>query len=169
VPDAVVEPEDRSRQQPRVVLRDRPLLHGARQEAGPRELEVARTRPRRLPRLLLARGSAAGRQQALLGDQHAVALDVALGEPEAVVHDRDEALQRLAAVRGELLEARAEALDRLVHDHVQAVLLGLEVVIQRGRPDADVGRDVGPSRVLVAVPAEALRGRGDDLVPLRAS
>ena len=78
-------------------------------------------------------------------------------------------VQRVVAVRGQLLEAGAEALDRLVHDHVEAVLLGLEVVVQGGRADADVGRDVGPLRVLVAVPAEPLGGRGEDLFALRAA
>jgi hypothetical protein len=48
------------------------------------------------------------------------------------------------------------------------VLLGLEVVIQGGRPDADVARDVRPLGVLVPVPAEALRRRGEDLVALAA-
>ena len=46
VEDAVVEPEDRAGQQPRVGLGDRALLHAARQEGRPRELEVARAGPR---------------------------------------------------------------------------------------------------------------------------
>jgi hypothetical protein len=48
------------------------------------------------------------------------------------------------------------------------VLLGLEVVVQRGGPDADVARDVRPLRVLVPVPAEALRRRRHDLVAFAA-
>ena len=71
-------------------------------------------------------------------------------------------------VRDDRDEPAAEVLDRLVHDLVQAVLLGLEVVIQGGRADADVGRDVGPLGVLVPVPAEAIRRRGEDLVALAA-
>jgi len=48
------------------------------------------------------------------------------------------------------------------------VLLGLEVVIERGRTDADVGGDVGPARVLVAVAPEALGRRGENLRALGA-
>jgi hypothetical protein len=46
--------------------------------------------------------------------------------------------------------------------------LRLEVVIQRGRPEAYVGRDVGPLRVLVAAVAEALDRNGNDLAALAA-
>jgi hypothetical protein len=46
------------------------------------------------------------------------------------------------------------------------VLLGLEVVVERGGADADVGSDVSPLGVLIAVTAEALRRRGEDLGPL---
>jgi hypothetical protein len=92
-----------------------------------------------------------------------------LGELEAVVDDGDQPVERIGAVRRELLEARAETLDRLVHDHVQAVLLGLEVVVQRGRADADVSRNVRPFRVLIAVSAEPFRGGGEDLVPFPAA
>ena len=83
-------------------------------------------------------------------------------------HGRQRARQ-VALVGGDRDEPDAEVLDGLVHDLVQAVLLGLEVVIQGGRADADVGRDVGPLGVLVAVPAEAIRRRGEDLVPLASS
>jgi hypothetical protein len=100
---------------------------------------------------------------ALLRDQDAVALDVVLGELEAVLHDRHERLERIGAVDAQQLEARPEPLDRLVHDHVEAVLLGFEVVVERGGPDADIGGDVGPLGVLVAVAAEALRRGGEDL------
>jgi hypothetical protein len=48
------------------------------------------------------------------------------------------------------------------------VLLGLEVVVQGGGPDADVGGDVGPLGVLVAIAAEALGRRGEDLAALGA-
>ena len=51
----------------------------------------------------------------------------------------------------------------IAEDHVQAVLLGVEVVVQGGGPDADVIGDVGPLRVLVPVTAESIDGRGEDL------
>ena len=70
---------------------------------------------------------------------------------------------------GQRLETGAEALDRLVHDHVQAVLLGLEVVVEGGRADAHVGGDVRPARVLIAVAAEPVRRRRQDLLPLGAA
>jgi hypothetical protein len=43
------------------------------------------------------------------------------------------------------------------------VLLGIEVVVQGGGPDADVIGDLGPLRVLVPVTAESIDGRGEDL------
>ena len=44
------------------------------------------------------------------------------------------ACERVGAVGASAAAKRdAEALDRLVHDHVEAVLLGLEVVVERGR------------------------------------
>jgi hypothetical protein len=49
------------------------------------------------------------------------------------------------------------------------VLLGLEVVVQRSGADADVGGNVGPLRVFVAVAAEPLRRRGEDLISFRTA
>jgi hypothetical protein len=65
----------------------------------------------------------------------------------------------------EPLDLRGE---RLGHDLVQAVELGLEVVVERRRADPDGRRDVRPLAVLVAVATEQL-GRGlEDRRPLAA-
>ena len=130
----------------------------------------SRIRARAARRACSSRSELLGlREPALLGDQHAVAEHVVLGEVEALGHHR---LERAHGSRSSAMmrdEPAAEVLDRLVHDLVQAVLLGLEVVIQGGRADADVGRDVRPLGVLVPVPAEAIRRRDEDLLPLAAS
>ena len=44
--------------------------------------------------------------------------------------------------------------ERPGHDLEEAVLLRLEVVVERRRADMDLCRDVGPLRLLVAVTAE---------------
>src|SRR5215213_6747152 len=89
VPDAVVQAEHGARQQARIGLRDRALLHAAGEERRPRELQVTRPGPSALPGLLLARGRAMDGQQRLLGDQHAVAQDLVVAEVEAGPEDRD--------------------------------------------------------------------------------
>ena len=66
-------------------------------------------------------------------------------------------------VRGDRVEALVQLAQGIAKDHVQAVLLGVEVVVQSGGPDADVIGDIGPLRVLVPVAAESIDGRGEDL------
>ena len=83
----------------RIGLRDRALLHPARQERGPGELEVAHARARELPRLLLARRRAVQADERLLGDEHAVAQDLVLGEVERGVEHRASALRRSPRAR----------------------------------------------------------------------
>ena len=109
------------------------------------------------------------REPSLLGHQHAISVHLLLGQLEAVGHHRGQRAGRITLLGGDRDEAGPEVLDRLVHDLVEAVLLRLEVVVERRGSDADVVRDVGPLRVLVPVPAEALRGRGEDLLPLAPS
>jgi hypothetical protein len=48
------------------------------------------------------------------------------------------------------------------------VLLGLEVVVERRRADADDGGDVGPLALLEALAAEVVDRDADDLVALVA-
>src|SRR5204863_9678105 len=48
-------------------------------------------------------------------------------------------------------------------DLVQAMELGLEVVVERRRADADRRGDVGPLGVLIALAAEVLGRGGEDL------
>jgi hypothetical protein len=56
------------------------------------------------------------------------------------------------------LEPRDLGLERVGHDLVEAVELGLEVVVERRRADADGLGDVGPLAVFVALSAEQLGG-----------
>ena len=86
LPDAVVEPEDRAREQARVVLRDRAL----RASRATRKLAQANSRSRVRARAAWRACSSRGEllrpdEQPLLGDEHAVAQDVVLGEVEAVL------------------------------------------------------------------------------------
>ena len=97
LPDPVVQAEHRARQQARVALGQDALLHRAREERRPRELDVARARARGLARLLLARRPPRRGQQALLGDEDAVAQHLVLGQVERVGEHR---AQRRRARRG---------------------------------------------------------------------
>ena len=159
VEDAVVEPEDRAREQARIRFGYRPLLHPAGQERRPLELEVARSLARELPRLLLARGRPMHADEHLLGDQQAVAQDLALGEVERRLQHGGERLREVLVLAGDALEPLHLGREGLGHDLVETVELGLEVVIQRGRADAQGRGDVRPLAVLVALAAEQL-GRG---------
>src|SRR5205807_2654593 len=123
VPNAVVEPQDRPRQQPGVTIRDRSLLHRPGQERGPGELQVTRTLAYGLPGALFARALAVTGEQSLFGNQNPVALDLVLGQVKAVVDDRSQRLYVYGMLDRELVEADAETLDCLVHDLEQAVLL----------------------------------------------
>ena len=71
---------------------------------GPLELEVARALARELARLLLARGRAVHADEHLLGDQQAVAQDLALGEVERRRQHRDERVRELLVLAGDALE-----------------------------------------------------------------
>src|SRR5689334_20012507 len=82
VPDAVVEAEHRPRQEARVVLGQEALLHAAREERPPRELEVARLRAGARARGLLARQRPGRRDPAELGDHDALPHDLLVGDVE---------------------------------------------------------------------------------------
>ena len=125
---------------------------------GPSDLQRACLVASGLARLLLPLGAAFAGQENLLGDEDAVAQNVALGELEAVGADGAEGLPRIGMAGRDRVEALVQVSLSLVEDHVQAVLLGVEVVIQGGRADADVIRDVRPLRVLVPVAAEPVDG-----------
>ena len=113
--------------------------------------------------LLLALGGALAAQENLLGDEDAVAQDLSLGQLEAVGAHRAQRVAGIGMVRGDRVEPLVQLAQRLVEDHVQAVLLGVEVVIERGGSDADVVGDVRPLRVLVPVAAEPVDGRVENL------
>jgi hypothetical protein len=66
------------------------------------------------------------------------------------------------------MPAASNAAAAATADHEQAMLLGLEIVVERGRANSYVGGDVRPLGVLVAVPSEPPRGGIDDLVSLGA-
>ena len=97
--------------------------------------------------------------QHLLGDQQAIAQDLPLGEVERRLQHGGERLREVLVLAGDALEPLHLGLERLGHDLVEAVELGLEVVIQRGRADTEGCGDVRPLAVLVALAAEQL-GRG---------
>ena len=63
----------------------------------------------------------------------------------------------------DLVEPLANVADGARHDLEQAVLLRLEVVIERGCTDVDRRRDVGPFRVLVPEATEVLGRDVEDL------
>src|SRR5216117_2923565 len=67
------------------------------------------------------------------------------------------------------LELLPVGLDGLGLDLVEGVQLGLEVVIQRRRADADGRGDVGQLRVLVALASEVLRRDPEDVRSLAAT
>jgi hypothetical protein len=104
----------------------------------------------------------------LLGDEHAVALDLELGEIEGRLDHRLERCGELLVLGGHAVELLAVRLHGERLDLVQAVELGLEVVVQGRGSDADGLGDVGPLRVLVPLPAEVLGGGRDDRVALAA-
>ena len=76
-------------------------------------------------------------------------------EPQQTFHRQYEAL-RAVFVEGQPLELLSFGLERVGVDLEEAVELRLEVVIQRGRAEADIGGDVRPLRVLIPVAAEML-------------
>jgi hypothetical protein len=125
-------------------------------------------RARAACRACSSRGDRRGREQPELGHEQPVALDLAVGQLEAVLEDGVDGVQRLGVGGRDPGEAGAEVGERVVEDDVHTVLLGFEVVVEGGRADADVGRDVGPFRGLVAVATETLRRRGEDLGALGA-
>ena len=98
------------------------MLHRSGEERGPSELQVTNPLPDPLAGLLLARGLTLEREQTLLGHEHTIALDVAIGQAEAVDHDRDQGIEMCRMLCRECLEAGVEALNRLIHDLEQAVL-----------------------------------------------
>src|SRR3954451_10978208 len=91
-----------------------------------------------------------------------------LGEIERALEDGGEGRDEVVVLGRDALELLAVGLERLGHDLVEAVELGLEVVVQRGRADADRGGDVGPLAVLVALTAEQLGGDVEDRRALAA-
>src|SRR6476659_6727465 len=163
VPDAVVEAENRAREHPGVALRDRALPHRVLEESSPGDLERARLIATDHTRLLFALRAALFAQQGLFGNEDAVAQDLVLGEGEAVVAHRPKRQSRIRLACGDRVETLVQLAQGIAKDHVQAVLLGVEVVVQSCSPDAYVIGDVGPLRVLVPVAPESIDGRGEDL------
>ena len=105
---AVVEAEHRAGQQPRVALRQQPLLHAAGEERAPGELELARQRAGARAGRLLARQRALHADAPELGDHDAVAEDLLLGEVERVDEHGDERLGPVVVLGSDPLEALAE-------------------------------------------------------------
>ena len=131
-------------------------------------LERSRLLAARQASLLFPLGGALGAKEHLLGDEHAVAHDLVIGQLEAVGAERTQRLARVGMARRDRIESLVQFAERLVEDHVQAVLLGVEVVIEGGRPDAHVIGDLGPFRVLIAVAPEAIDRSVENLGSPRA-
>jgi hypothetical protein len=100
--------------------------------------------------------------QHLLGNEQAIAQDVLLGEVKHRVEHRDQTVGEVVVLLRDPLELLELVLQRLGHDLVEAVELGLEVVVQRGRSDAHRRGDVGPLAVLVPLPPELGGGHLED-------
>jgi hypothetical protein len=111
------------RQQPRVGLRDGPLLHAPCEEGGPGELDVAHTRSRQPSGLLFARRCARRGDHTFLGDEHPVAQDVQLGEIEQPVEQTLERRAEIPSLRRQPLEPIQLGLEGLGVDLEQAVQL----------------------------------------------
>ena len=103
----------------------------------------------------------------MLSFEHAEPLDVEHRQIEGIGDQELQSPLEVGLGGDDPLEPRQGVPDRIVQDHEQAVLLGIEVVVKRRRSDAHVSRDVGPLSVLVAVAAEARDGGGEDLISLR--
>jgi hypothetical protein len=168
MPHAVVEAEDRAGEQAGVGLRDHALLHPAREERGPGELEIAYVRARELARLLLAGRRSMDADERLLGDQHAVALDLVVREVEGRLEYRLQRLREVLVLGHDALELVPVRLHGERLDLIQAMELGLEVVIERRGADAHGLGDVGPPGVLVPVLTEEVDRGGNDVLSLAA-
>jgi hypothetical protein len=103
-----------------------------------------------------------------LRNDDALALDLLLGQIERIDEQCHERLVPVLLGGCDPVEALVMVRKRVGHDLVEAVLLRLEVVVERGRADADRRRDVRPLRLLVAVPPEVVRGDVEDLLSLDA-
>src|SRR5437660_10749360 len=108
MPDAVVETEQRSRQQAGVCLWDVALFHAAHQEGRPGELEIASTRARELTGLLLPSRLTRNPDQALLGDQQAVAENFLFGQVISGAKDRNQPVEILVVLARDPLEVALE-------------------------------------------------------------
>lgn len=120
------------REQPWVGLGDNALFHPAREERRPRELDVPHARAGGPPCFFLPRRLALDRDDALLGDEHAVSQDVVIAQIEQPVEQSLERGSEVTVIRSQLVESVPLGLERLGMDFEQAVKLRLEVVIQRG-------------------------------------
>jgi hypothetical protein len=168
VPDAVVEPDQRAGQQAWIGLRQDALLHPAYEERRPCELEISNSRARECAYLLLARGRPADAEQPLLGDEHAVSEHVLIAQFIGPLQHRQERLDVVLVRVRVAVKVASKGAQPIRHDHVQAVQLRFEIVVQSGRADPDCGGNVGELRRLVAVLAEECGGGPQDLVTLAA-
>jgi hypothetical protein len=105
-------------------------------------------------------------EQSLLGHEHAKPLDVEHRQVEGISDHQLQGPLEVGLVGRDPLEPRQRLPDRVVQDHEQAVLLGIEVVVERRRSDAHVRRNVRPLGVLVAVATESRDRSGENLVSL---
>ena len=108
------------------------------------------------------------RDATVLGGQDPELQHVLVGQVEARDERLEEGVSPVGLRRDDPLEPLLHVEERAGHDFEQAVLLRLEVVVERRRADVDLGRDVGPLRLLVPVPAEEVDGDLDDPFLLRS-
>ena len=132
-------PEQRVREQPRVGLRDGALLHSAGEEGGPGELDVAHARRARAgvppPRAATCAGRAIRPSSATSTRLRRTSCSVRSNSP---LSRRTSVGPNSPRLRGQRLEPLPFGLQRLGMNLEQTVELGLEVVVQRRRAEADV-------------------------------
>ena len=167
VPDAVVETQDRAREEPGVGLGNDALLHSAREERGPRELEVAHPRSGELSDSS-SRGELRCRPTSSCSATRTRLRSTSCSAEVERGHEHG-AQRPVRSPRAPPLSGRTSrdrpARHRL--DLVQAVELGLEVVIERGRADTD--RLAMSATCCTRSPAcRSARSRVDDVLALAA-
>ena len=169
LPHAVVEPEHGAGEKLRVALGDQvPAASRARRtrRRRTRGRASARGRPPAPPPRAAARGATPTRPCSTVSTRSLrTSLSVRLKPSTSTATSASFQSSCAPTISS---NRRAEVTDGVGHDLEEAVLLRLEVVVERGRADVDRSRHVRPFRVLVPVAAEVLGRDLEDLLLLYA-